>query len=63
MQIEPEVRRSIIRNIGLSLAIYALPIVLMFGTFYVRGERPWAKSHTSNSSAQKSYAAHGGGND
>jgi hypothetical protein len=53
MQIEPEVRKHIIRNMLLSLAIYALPIVLMFGTFYVRGQRPWAKPHTSIPSAQK----------
>jgi hypothetical protein len=47
MRIDADVRRQIIRNASFSLLIYALPIVLMFFTFYVRGQRPWEKSRAS----------------
>ncbi|MFI5138621.1 MAG: hypothetical protein ACHQIM_12415 [Sphingobacteriales bacterium] len=45
MKIETEVKKSIIRNVVLSLFIYSLPIVLMFLTFYVTGQRPWEKNN------------------
>lgn len=35
--------KRITRNALLSLFIYALPVILMFVTFYIRGERPWSK--------------------
>ncbi|NII81260.1 MULTISPECIES: hypothetical protein [unclassified Pedobacter] len=41
MKIEEKTRQKIIRNAVLSLFIYVLPIVLMFATFYITGERPW----------------------
>jgi hypothetical protein len=44
MRIDADVRKKIIRNASLSLLIYALPIVLMFVTFYVRGLKPWEKT-------------------
>jgi hypothetical protein len=31
----------ILRNVILSLFIYALPVLLMLITFYISGERPW----------------------
>lgn len=34
-------RRRLIRNLLLSLVIYALPVALMLLTFYIRGVRPW----------------------
>ena len=47
MRIDAEVRKHIIRNASFSLLIYALPIVLMLLTFYVRGQRPWEKTGSS----------------
>jgi hypothetical protein len=47
MGIDAEVRKQIIRNASFSLLIYALPIVLMLLTFYVRGQRPWEKTGSS----------------
>ncbi|SDL11674.1 hypothetical protein [Siphonobacter aquaeclarae] len=50
MKMEPRVARRIFRNALLSLLLYALPVLLMFATFYVTGERPWrqaAKTHQS----------------
>lgn len=43
MKIEEKTRQKIIKNAVLSLFIYVLPIVLMFATFYITGERPWLK--------------------
>lgn len=43
MKIEESTRKRIIKNAFLSLFIYALPIVLMFTTFAITGERPWQK--------------------
>ena len=43
MKIDPQTRKSILRNVLLSLFIYLLPILLMFGTFYVTGKKPWEK--------------------
>lgn len=43
MKLEKEVKDQIIRNVLLSLFIYALPIVLMFLYFYVTGQKPWLK--------------------
>ena len=42
MKMEPHISRRIFRNALLSLFIYALPFLLMFLTFYVTGQRPWA---------------------
>src|SRR4051812_8854840 len=41
MQIDPAVRKSIFRDISLSLFIYALPVVLMYLSFSIRGYKPW----------------------
>ena len=43
MKIEPEVKKQITKNVILSLFIYLLPIVLMFLTFLMTGDRPWEK--------------------
>lgn len=45
MQLAPETKQRIIRNALLSLFIYILPLALMFGTFYITGQRPWEKKH------------------
>lgn len=43
MKIQPHIARRIVKNVLVSLFIYALPIALMFLTFYLTGQRPWAK--------------------
>lgn len=41
MQIDPAVRKSILRGVSLSLIIYALPVSLLLLTLHIRGQRPW----------------------
>ncbi|MEI6948935.1 hypothetical protein V9K67_17235 [Paraflavisolibacter sp. H34] len=41
---EKELRKKIARNAALSLFIYALPLLLMFLSFYLTGQRPWIKA-------------------
>lgn len=48
MKMESKIKDRIVRNIILSLFIYALPVVLMFLTFYVTGQRPWEKKQPAN---------------
>lgn len=43
MKLEQATKTRIIKNALLSLLLYTLPIVLMFATFYITGERPWEK--------------------
>lgn len=43
MKMEPQIARRIVRNALLSVFLYALPVLLMFATFYVTGQRPWEK--------------------
>jgi hypothetical protein len=47
MKMEPRITNRIFRNALLSLFIYALPVILMFLTFYLTGQRPWATKATS----------------
>ena len=49
MQIEKQLAIKIAKNAVLSLFIYALPILLMLGWFYIRGEKPWQQSNKQNS--------------
>jgi hypothetical protein len=44
MQIEKKTRQKIIRDLAISLFIYALPVLLMFLSFYVTGNKPWLKT-------------------
>jgi sterol desaturase/sphingolipid hydroxylase (fatty acid hydroxylase superfamily) len=41
MQIDPAVRKSIIKGISLSVFIYALPVALLFLNFSISGHKPW----------------------
>ena len=43
MKIDDQTRKQLIRNVLLSLFIYALPVALMFLSFYISGSRPWQK--------------------
>lgn len=48
MQIEPKVRKSIIRGVALSSVIYTLPVLLMYLTFSLSGQKPWTNPLSSN---------------
>lgn len=41
MKIEKEVAKKLFRDGIISLFLYALPVLLMFIWFYIKGERPW----------------------
>lgn len=41
MKLEKEVAQKIQRNLLVSVFLYALPVALMFATFYVTGQKPW----------------------
>ena len=43
MKLEQATKVQIAKNALLSLLLYILPIVLMFATFAITGERPWEK--------------------
>lgn len=43
MKLEEAKKTRIVKNAFLSLFLFALPIVLMFVTFYITGDRPWEK--------------------
>ncbi|SEN87734.1 hypothetical protein SAMN05192574_104447 [Mucilaginibacter gossypiicola] len=43
MKLEQATKVQIAKNALLSLFLYILPIVLMFATFAITGQRPWEK--------------------
>lgn len=43
MKMQTHIARRIFWNVLISLMIYALPIILMFLSFYFSGDRPWRK--------------------
>ncbi|SDP82105.1 hypothetical protein SAMN05428975_2975 [Mucilaginibacter sp. OK268] len=54
MKLEEAKKTRIIKNALLSLLLYALPLVLMFVTFYFTGQRPWEKKkHKAAQSTEK----------
>ena len=57
MKIDPDIQRRMIRNATLSLFIYALPVLLMFLTLYLRGSRPWENSQNVGSALSIHHAA------
>lgn len=54
MEMEPKIANRLMRNVILSLFIYALPVALMLATFYLNGERPW-KNKTTKLTTEKSH--------
>ncbi|MGC4034738.1 MAG: hypothetical protein QM764_02180 [Chitinophagaceae bacterium] len=46
MKLESAVKKKIIRDILVSIVLYVLPVVLMFLTFYINGQRPWLEKTT-----------------
>ena len=55
MTMEPRIARRIARNALLSLFLYALPVLLMFVTFYLTGQRPWVKKTQKAQTASYRY--------
>ncbi len=51
MPLEKPARQKIIRDLLISLLIYALPLVLMFLSFYITGKRPWLKQPQTNATS------------
>jgi sterol desaturase/sphingolipid hydroxylase (fatty acid hydroxylase superfamily) len=47
MQIDPAVRKSIFKDISLSILIYAFPVALLLLTFSIRGQHPWRNPLTA----------------
>ena len=41
MKMDDATKQQILKNALLSLLIYALPVLLMFATFYFTGQKPW----------------------
>ncbi|MBG9378264.1 sterol desaturase family protein [Panacibacter sp. DH6] len=41
MKMEKEISRRLVRDILLSVMLYALPVLLMLASFYLGNERPW----------------------
>jgi len=40
---EQHIKTRMIKNLLLSIFIYALPVLLMLLSFYVTGQKPWLK--------------------
>ena len=49
MKMDPDIQRRMIRNAALSAFIYALPVLLMFLTLYLRHSRPWENAQITGS--------------
>jgi sterol desaturase/sphingolipid hydroxylase (fatty acid hydroxylase superfamily) len=48
MKIDTAVRKSIVKDISLSIFMYALPVALMFLTFSIKGYKPWENPLSAN---------------
>ena len=57
MKMDPAVQHRMIRNAALSLFIYALPVLLMFLTLYLSGNRPWENARAIGSGLGIHHAA------
>jgi len=60
MKLQQATQTRIVKNALLSLLLYALPILLMFATFYFTGQRPWEKKkqeHKVSQTAVKSKSS------
>lgn len=59
MKMEKPIRERIWRNALLSVFIYALPVILMFLSLYISGQRPWLthKHHVTQKSGTQNNSA------
>ncbi|MET3125799.1 hypothetical protein ABID42_000901 [Arcicella rosea] len=54
MALEKSLARKISRDAFVSIFIYALPVFLLWGWFYYKGEKPWLnKVKTSQTTSAK----------
>jgi hypothetical protein len=51
MRLQKETKQKIIRDIIVSLFLYALPVILMFLSFYLTGRKPWLNQGKKNNTA------------
>jgi hypothetical protein len=49
MQLQKETKQKIFRDIIVSVFLYALPVILMFLSFYFTGKKPWLNQAKKNS--------------
>jgi len=47
MKLQKETKKKITRDVIISIFVYALPVILMFLTFYITGQRPWQKNNNT----------------
>jgi hypothetical protein len=50
MRLQKEIRQKIFRDVVVSLFLYALPVILMFLSFYITGKKPWLNQAKKNNS-------------
>jgi hypothetical protein len=55
MKMQPAIASRMIKNILLSILIYALPVLLMLFSFYLSGERPWISHQKENISNESKH--------
>jgi hypothetical protein len=48
MRLPKETRQKIFRDIFVSIFLYALPVILMFLSFYITGKKPWLHQAKKN---------------
>lgn len=47
---EKHIKIRLVKNLILSVFIYALPVILMFLSFYLSGQKPWLKKAVDKNS-------------
>ncbi|SEW25413.1 hypothetical protein SAMN05428988_3634 [Chitinophaga sp. YR573] len=47
MKTDKVTQQKIIRDVLISLVLYALPVILMLLSFKITGQRPWKKTATT----------------
>lgn len=55
MKLEREVAIKIRRNLLASVLLYALPVLLMFGWFYITGSKPWLNANNNSLAFKAPY--------
>jgi len=53
MKLQKETSQKIVRDAAISIFLYALPVILMFLTFYITGQKPWEKSNPVQTEIRK----------
>jgi hypothetical protein len=48
MRLPKETKQKIVRDIVLSIFLYAFPVILMLISFYITGKKPWLNQVKKN---------------